>query len=520
MEKRLLIPIATLLVACAVTVALAPMAAGQAPAFIEVIEIDDYEKAVGFGESVDYNWTLMNVHSDNLTVTVRAVEIDSGWNCTISPVTFSVPAGGLESVTATVTSPSAGRILTSNFTILFSAFKEGHLVQVSSFSILTNIEGVPATADKVLGLFENPLPEPLNNEWGVFLLDVILWFVIAVVVAILTNTVIRSMTKRSAMMIDDIILNAVRTPLLLLIFVYGVVNSLSALHAHIPADVISLLFTIYRFVLVVVLFYLGYKLFKQIVVYYGKVVSKRTASRVDDVLVPVVEKVGVVIIGIAALAYALDVLNVDLTMFVAGGVVVSMVLAFAAQETISNFFSGIFLLLDRPFSEGDTIILSDGDWCEVRRIGLRTTRLFRFSDATMVSIPNNSLVNDKIVRMTDVTDPARVIINVGVAYGSDPSRVREVILGAITDNPYPLMSDPKKQPLILFDELGDSALIFKVSVWLRDREKRLDARNSLVESIYRKLTEAGIEIPFPQRVVHIRKDPEENRDSENDRGGE
>ena len=254
------------------------------------------------------------------------------------------------------------------------------------------------------------------------------------------------------------------------------------------------------------IFYLAYKLFKQILVYYGKMIAKKTTSNIDDVLIPVVEKLGVVVIGLVALGYVLDVLSVDLTMFVAGGVVVSMVLAFAAQDTLSNFFSGIFLLLDRPFAEGDMIILSDGDWTEVRRIGLRTTRLYRFTDATMISLPNNSLVNDKIIRVSNVTDPARVNVDVGVAYGSDPKKVRDAITKAIKASPYSLLTDEARKPLILFDSMGDSALLFKVLCWINDNTKRMAAKDRLVEEIYLKLTDAGIEIPFPQRVVTIKKE--------------
>jgi small-conductance mechanosensitive channel len=338
------------------------------------------------------------------------------------------------------------------------------------------------------------------------MLDIVLWLAIALTTAYLLNVVAHGLTRRSTTMLDDIIIGIVRTPLLLLVFVYGAVNSLDALHEHIPLDLRDMILSIYGAILVLVIFYVAYKLFKQILVYYGKIIAKKTASKIDDVLIPVVEKLGVVVIGLAALGYVLNVLSVDLTMFVAGGVVVSMVLAFAAQETISNFLSGIFLLLDRPFAENDMIILSDGDWCEVRRIGLRTTRLYRYSDATVIALPNNSLVNDKIVRVSNVKDPARVNIDVGVGYGSDPRKVRETIMKAIEASPYSLLTDENKMPLILFDNMGDSALVFKVLCWINDNTKRMAAKDRLVEEIYLKLTEAGIEIPFPQRVVTLKKE--------------
>jgi MscS family membrane protein len=475
--------------------------------FVQVLSIDNYSKEVVAGSSATYNWTIVNVDTGaDLTVTVTASITGRGWECQVNGTPIVLPPDGLETITVIVTAPLESGSEEANLSVVLSVYEGGHLVQLSTVGADTAVMGAFASANKVLGLFENPLPSPLDNEWGVFLLDVIIWLAIAYSIAYIMNGVAWAFTRKTTTMLDDIILGIIRTPILILVFVYGVVHSLDALHMHIPVDLRDVIMSVYGVVIVLVVFYLAYKLFKKIIVYYGKIISKKTASKIDDVLIPVVEKLGVVVIAFAALAYALGALDVDLTMFVAGGVVISMVLAFALQETISNFFSGMFILLDRPFSEGDTVILSDGDWCEVRRIGMRTTRLYRFTDASIISLPNNKLVNEKIVRMTNVSDPGRVDTNVGVAYGSDPTKVRETIMSAIKDNPYSLLDDPNKQPIIIFDEMADSALIFKVILWINDRSKRIAARDRLVEEIYRKLNDAGIEIPFPQRVVYLKKE--------------
>lgn len=480
--------------------------ASQGIEFVQIIGVDDYSKEVYAGGSVSYNWTLRSVEpSHTLTVSIDGQLTGRGWTFELDKTSVTLAPNGLASLTATVHAPLTGGTITSNLTVEFEVWQDGVLIQISSGSATTSVKGAWGAADKVLGLFKNPLPSPLDNEWGVFLLDAILWLAIAFAIAYTMDLVKHVFVKRTATMIDDIIIGIIRTPILLLVFAFGVVQSLDALYKHIPEDIRDTVFAVYRIILVLVVFYLAYKLFKEILIYYGKMIAKRTASKVDDVLIPVVEKIGVVVIGIVAVGYVLGVLNVDLTMFVAGGVVVSMVLAFAAQETISNFFSGIFLLLDRPFAEGDTIILSDGDWCEVRRIGLRTTRLYRYSDASIVSIPNNRLVNEKIARMTNVSDPARIDINVGVAYGTDPSKAREAIMKAIRETPYSLLTDNDRQPMILLDEMGDSALMFKVFVWIKDRDDRMKAKDRLLEEIYHKLNEAGIEIPFPQRVVWMKQ---------------
>lgn len=479
----------------------------EQPEFIQIITIDNYEKTLQAGESTTYNWTIRNIDSAaDLTISLEASIVSDGWTAELSSTDLSLGPGNLTSVTATVHAPYESGDVASNLTVVFYVFEDGYLVQVTSASAVTEIVGAFGSANKVLGYFDNPLPSPLDNEWGVFLLDVVIWLAIAVGIAYLMDAVAYGFTRRTTTMIDDIVLNIIRTPVLLLVFAFGVVNSLDALHMHIPLDVRDLVLSLYRVIVVLVIFYLAYKLFKQILVYYGKMIAKKTTSNIDDVLVPVVEKLGVVVIGLAAVAYLLDVLSVDLTMFVAGGVVVSMVLAFAAQDTLSNFFSGVFLLLDRPFAEGDMIILSDGDWCEVRRIGLRTCRLYRFTDATMISLPNNKLVNDKIIRVSNVSDPARVNVDVSVAYGSNPTKVRKAITKAIEANPYSLLTDEARKPLILFDSMGDSALVFKVLCWINDNSKRMAARDRLVEEIYNELTHEEIEIPFPQMEVLIKKE--------------
>jgi len=475
--------------------------------FIQVLSIDDYSKEVTAGSTTTYNWTIVNVDSGaDLRVVVEAAIQGRGWTCTVNDPEIVLLSNELGTVTVTVTAPLESGSVKSNLSVNFAVYHDVYLVQITEVGADTVIVGAFASANKVLGTFDNPLPSPLDNEWGVFLLDVVIWLAIAYAIAYSMDGIGWALTRKTKSMLDDIILGIIRTPVLILVFAYGLVQSLDALHMHIPTDLRASIMSLYGALVVLIIFYLAYKLFKKILLYYGRIIAKKTASKIDDVLIPVVEKLGVVVIGFAAFAYALGALNVDLTMFVAGGVVISMVIAFAAQETLSNFFSGIFLLLDRPFAEGDTIILSDGDWCEVRRIGMRTTRLYRFTDASIVSLPNNSLVNDKIIRMSNVSDPGRVNVNVGVAYGSDPTKVRETIMTAIKDNQYSLLDDENKQPIIIFDEMADSALIFKVILWINDRGKRIAARDKLVEDIYRRLNEADIEIPFPQRVVYLKKE--------------
>jgi len=481
--------------------------------FMRIFEVDtSYSKSIPAGGFTVYNWTIMNNdQTDNISVDVQLSIEGDGWSARVYDHSIlddlkNVSPGDLIFVKIRVNVSREKGSDSSNLTMTFIVSKNEVPVQITSVYATTTVIGAFAVSEKVLGLFDNPLPAPLDNEWGVFLLDIILWLIIAFGIAYAIDLIGNILTRRTATMLEKIIMGIIRTPLLVLIFLFGVVQSLDALHMHIPEDVRQTILSVYQVIVVIVIFYMAYKIFKKVLIYYGKVIAKRTASKLDDVLIPIVEKIGIVIIGIAAAMYALSALNIDLTMFVAGGVFLSFVIAFAAQETLSNFFSGLFILMDRPFSEGDVVILTDGDWCEVRKIGLRSTKLFRYSDASMLAIPNNKLVNDKIANFTSVPDKGRIMMTFGVSYDSDVEKVREIIRDVINDCSYIIRDKPELKPIVRFEQMADSSLNFFILAWLNDRADRFDAKDFLNTNIFKRFNEAGIEVPFPQRVVHLKEE--------------
>jgi len=478
---------------------------------IDVIDnIDDYSKKVSLGQNVTYNWTLRHRNLDNITynVTLR-IDSDSDWDVELDPDgVIAIARIDAKKVTLTVTAPLDKSEGPADVTVIFDIWQNGALVQqekMNTTTYLSVIEPEEKEEKKVLGLFENPLPSPLDNEWGVFLLTVLIWLIFSIILVFLLGPLVKSFTKKTRTKIDDIILKILRTPIFILVFFYGFINSLTILEDHIPSMILSIINSIYGVAMVLIIFYVAYRLFKDILVYYSKQIAAKTATNVDDVLVPVIEKIGVMILGLVALLYILGYLNIDLTIFIAGGVVISMVLAFAAQETLSNFFSGIFILTDRPFKVKDTIILPDDDWYEVRRIGLRSTRLFRFKDASLVSIPNNQLANVKIANFTNPDDLGRIMKTFPVAYGSDTKKVKKIIREVIEANPGIVTDNADLKPIIRFDEMGESSINFFILVWIKDRDERFNIMDYLNTEIYRRFNEEGIEIPFPQRVVHIKE---------------
>ena len=486
--------------------------------YVEILEIDSegYSEVISSDESAYYDWTLENVDDFNrtLNVTLSVSNSNDKWTIQLEPessITLE-EKGDVRPVRLIVTPPTNKKKGETKVTLTFTIEKDGVPIRWEEKETTTRLSEPEAEKQIVFGLFTNPLPEPLNNEWGVFLLTVLIWLIISLIVVFLLSPVIKSFTKKTKTEIDDIILRIIRTPVLILIFFYGVVNSLEIIEEHLHSLLIDALFTLYSVVAVIIIFYVAYKLFKDILVYYSRQIAAKTATKVDDVLVPIIEKVGIMVLGLVALGYILGYLNIDLTIFVAGGVVVSMVIAFAAQETLSNFFSGIFILTDRPFKEKDTIILPDDDWYEVRHIGLRSTRLFRFKDASIVTIPNNKLANEKIANFTNPADQGRVMMTFNVGYGSDVAKVKEIIREVINRNPGIITDNDDLKPIVRFNAMSESSIDFFILIWVRDRDERFNIQDYLNTEIYRKFNEEGIEIPFPQRVVYLKEDSNNRKD--------
>jgi small conductance mechanosensitive channel len=169
----------------------------------------------------------------------------------------------------------------------------------------------------------------------------------------------------------------------------------------------------------------------------------------------------------------------------------------AAQDLLSNLIAGFTILWDRPFRIGDEVTIGD-TFGRVAEIGLRSTRLHT-PEARDAILPNKQIINQMIVNHT-LTPELRLDIPVGVAYGSDLRRVREALLEVAAAHEAVRAEPP---PQVVITALGDSAVQVELRAWLRDPHQQRTTRFELLEEAKLALDRAGIEIPFPQRVVHL-----------------
>jgi potassium efflux system protein len=197
--------------------------------------------------------------------------------------------------------------------------------------------------------------------------------------------------------------------------------------------------------------------------------------------------------------FALMVMGFDLTKITIILSALGVGIGFGMQTIANNFISGLILLVERPIRVGDYIELG-GNWAEIKRIGLRATNVTTFDNADVI-VPNSELVTNQVTNWTLSSRIVRVIIPVGVAYGSDIAAVVENLLACAADNPK-VMGAPA--PQVLFLRFGESSLDYELRVWVRDANERLAVTSELHGAIYRRFLDANIEIAFPQRDLHLR----------------
>jgi small-conductance mechanosensitive channel len=303
-------------------------------------------------------------------------------------------------------------------------------------------------------------------------------------------------TRRTAALQDDYVLAAIRRPVSLLIILVGVY---AAIHRYafrfrwfldgliFVAAVGLVIFTLIRVVAV-------------LLAWYGERIRREpgTAQLSRDLL-PLADKVARVILLVIGVFVILDHFDIEIRSILVTLGVGSLAIGLALQETLANMFGGFTIMLDRPFRVGDRIQLSSGETGDVQEIGIRSTRVLTLEHNLLV-IPNAHLVKTLLTNQSVPDERARVVIEVGIAYDADVARAKALMLETAAADPTALREPP---PAAYFREFGDSALRLTLVCHAADFRDALPLRDRLNSGIHARFKEAGIEVAYPTRRVHL-----------------
>jgi small-conductance mechanosensitive channel len=203
---------------------------------------------------------------------------------------------------------------------------------------------------------------------------------------------------------------------------------------------------------------------------------------------------------LTGLFIGLQSLGVNLNSLVVFGGAVGVGVGLGLQNVVANFVAGIILLVEQPIRIGDRVEVKEtlGD---VIRIAARSTWI-RTNDNVIIIVPNSDFINEAVTNWTANDARIRVGVDVGVGYSSDPAKVREILLTAAREHPE-VLDDPA--PDVVFTGYGDNSLNFTLRVWTEKRSHTpLVLKSDLYFTLFERFGSAKIELPFPQRDVHLR----------------
>ncbi len=210
---------------------------------------------------------------------------------------------------------------------------------------------------------------------------------------------------------------------------------------------------------------------------------------------------GYVLITLAILV-ALGIAGVNFSNLAIIAGALSVGIGFGLQNIVNNFVSGLILLFERPIKTGDWIVVGNTEGY-VKRIRIRSTQIQTFDRADVI-VPNSELISNQVTNWMLYDMRGRVRVPVGVAYGSDTERVKTVLLKVAEEHPSVIADGSMSEPRVLFREFGDSALLFELRCHIHNIDERVRVVSDLNFAIDKAFREAGIEIPFPQRDLHLR----------------
>jgi MscS family membrane protein len=319
------------------------------------------------------------------------------------------------------------------------------------------------------------------------------------------NLIIKILLKKAentGTKLDDIILLAIGRPLYIMLIVAGIYYA--AHETPYLGEMIIKFDGDYRyrhFLLTIFGTWIAASFIKRIIREYGYELASRTEGDLDDRIVTLADMSGTYIIWMVGIMVALSGVGVEIGPIIAGMGIAGLAIALAAQNLLMNVFGGMTITLDKLYRVGERVEFG-GVYGDIYEIKPRYTKI-KTLDNMIITIPNSKVINDNIINYAAPDTSVRVKIPVGVAYGTDPEKVEKIMLEIVETTPKVLK---ELKPLVRFTEYAASSQNFELIVWIKHYDDRHPVIDRILREIFKRFKEEGIEIPFNQIDVHLKKD--------------
>lgn len=343
------------------------------------------------------------------------------------------------------------------------------------------------------------LDQYLSNEFLRASVVFVLFLTVIRIVLFLSERFFIKVSSKTKTDLDDKIIAKLSTPLSALSILFALAFAVKEIALSEES-----LFLAHNFIFsasVVVFAYIIYAVVNLIARRFLRKVASKTKSNVDESLLSLLNSIMNVALVVIALLYILEMWGIEITPLLAGLGIAGLAVALALQPVLSNIFSGASMVLDSSIRVGDLVYLDQNTKGKILKVGLRSTRILTF-DNELIIIPNSKLAESVIQNVALPSPISRAVVPFNVSYGSDIDKVKKIVLKEIKSIKN-VLEEP--EPMVRFVEMGDSSLNFKAYFYVNNFDNRFPSIDEANTKIYNALNRNGINIPFPQMDIHLKK---------------
>ncbi|MDR1223560.1 MAG: mechanosensitive ion channel family protein [Tannerella sp.] len=336
------------------------------------------------------------------------------------------------------------------------------------------------------------------QDWGISILIIICALLINKLISILNRKIIRKITAKSSLRLDDIFFRTLEKPVLSGIMLLAIWIALGRLDLGTKGD--DIIRKSYDILVVLNITWFFARLATALIEEaFANRNSREGRFKVDTRLLPLVKRGVLIFVWFTGIIAALHNIGITLTALLGTLGIGGIAFALAAQDTIKNMFGGVTIFTDNTFHIGDTIKFDSTEGTVVD-IGLRSTRVCTY-DQRLVTIPNYKLTDAVITNIS--SEPARrIVMELGLTYDTTPEKMREAMT-ILKDMPNRIPGVRDKDVAVVFTDFADSALVITYTYFIRKSANINDTRSDVNFKILHSFTQAGLNFAFPSRTVYF-----------------
>lgn len=359
--------------------------------------------------------------------------------------------------------------------------------------------------NKILGIFDNPLPEPLNSVIVTTLITLLIWLIIGTIGSILSVIIVHLIIFRRDTSSDAAeakkVLKTMRKFIFGIFFIYGCANTMKVFGMDV--EIVGTFTELSKFLFVVFGGTIAWKIVGVEIDAIGKKLDNN--SKFDPSILPLFKIIAEMVVMVATIAVALAIYGVDFVAIVTGLGLLTTGLSFGAKNIINQFLSGVIMLTERPFVKGDKVKvdLDNASTLVVNQVGYMTTRFKNWTNEEMIVIPNSTLMNSMLTNITRDNSLYRVYDYYSISYASDIAKAKEIMLEVALDHDDVIVDQLLSSPNINFDEVNRNCVNLRLSFIVKDHENYGTIAGVIRHRIFNRFCEEGVDIPYDQYSINL-----------------